>query len=324
MSYVHPAWLEHQQKRFTRLDGQRWVRPDAHRLMTPQPPQAKSYAARVVEQRQVEEERTALDHELKAFYAEHLELRRRLADLKFELAWRRLRRKYSPDQARDEQGRWTNSGNSTTAESNLVAMTDGGGSAPPSLGEVQSDASPDPVVPGAQYAQTQIEIHPSALTGKSQIDDTTRALAEKLAVTADTVPKGIGPLYGTAVHESFKFQLRAGMVPGVSVEDVEPTFGGTGQYGSKGSIRPDVVFRYETGDIAAIYDVKTGSAQIRPSRVDEFRALTGVGRDVPIIELHLSLGVSRKSLLEISDVDGNVRPIGPATCVACRMAARHR
>jgi len=49
-----------------------------------------------------------------------------------------------------------------------------------------SDAAPDAVVPGAQYAQTQFNIDPSALTGISTIDDTTKQLANTLARIKDT------------------------------------------------------------------------------------------------------------------------------------------
>ena len=57
----------------------------------------------------------AAEHE--AFYAQHLELRRQLADVKFELAFRRIFRKYSPDQPRvpagsSEGGQWTSDGGS--------------------------------------------------------------------------------------------------------------------------------------------------------------------------------------------------------------------
>jgi len=117
---------------------------------------------------------------------------------------------------------------------------------------------------------------------------------EKLKEIADIVPKGVGPAYGRAVHEMFKMELRLGAVAGVEVGDLEPTFGGTGRYGSKDSIRPDVVLRDETGTVIAIYDVKTGSAKIDPPRAEEFRSFTRPS--VPVIELHIIHGVSRKYL----------------------------
>jgi hypothetical protein len=64
--------------------------------------------------------------------------------------------------------------------------------------------------------------------------------------------------------------------------------------GSKESIRTDVVLRDEPGDIIAIYDVKTGTAGIDPSRAAELRAKTKVGSSVPIIELNVRRGVMLK------------------------------
>jgi hypothetical protein len=55
-----------------------------------------------------------------------------------------------------------------------------------------------------------------------------------------------------------------------------------------------VVLRDDGGDIIAIYDVKTGNAEIDPSRAARFRAALGVGPNVPVIELHLQHGVSSK------------------------------
>lgn len=46
---------------------------------------------------------------------------------------------------------------------------------------VMSDASPEALIAGAQYAQTQITIHPSALLGISRIDNITVELTDILA-----------------------------------------------------------------------------------------------------------------------------------------------
>ena len=35
MSYIHPAWIEYQRRRFARPDAKRWVRPDAARFQKP-------------------------------------------------------------------------------------------------------------------------------------------------------------------------------------------------------------------------------------------------------------------------------------------------
>jgi hypothetical protein len=118
MSYVHPAWLEHQRKRFTR--------PDAYRFAPPGTPEAKMpgwldpSATRVrLKEAQEEEARACaaaeqeeLNRDLQALRADHERARIMLADVKFELALRALGRKYSEDQpsspkGNPDGGRWT-------------------------------------------------------------------------------------------------------------------------------------------------------------------------------------------------------------------------
>lgn len=52
MSYVHPAWIEYQRKRFTRHDAHRFIRPDADRFLKPDPapPRAPEQAGAVVDE----------------------------------------------------------------------------------------------------------------------------------------------------------------------------------------------------------------------------------------------------------------------------------
>lgn len=115
MAWIDPRAEEHLRRRFTRPDGQRYLRHDAHRLDPPPAVQRKSYAARVIEEREAEAKRAALHRELKAFYAEHLELRGQLAEVKYELAFQRIFRKYNSDQPRvpkgdPDGGQWTKEG----------------------------------------------------------------------------------------------------------------------------------------------------------------------------------------------------------------------
>jgi hypothetical protein len=125
-------------------------------------------------------------------------------------------------------GQWTSGAN---AVGNAAA-------ADRSSGQTLSDESPDPIRPGAQYAQTRVEIQTGALTGIEDIDRTTVALADRLGKVVDTLPKGSAPVYGIIVHTEFKASLLLDPVPNVTAE---PTFGGAGIYGSKDSIRPDAV-----------------------------------------------------------------------------------
>jgi len=112
MSYVHPAWLEHQRKRFTRAD--------AYRLAPPGTPEAKPpgwldpSATRVrLKEAQEDEARARAAAEQDAFEREVLALRHDFAKLKLEYELRRLQQKYSPNQPRDDRGRWTDGGGAT-------------------------------------------------------------------------------------------------------------------------------------------------------------------------------------------------------------------
>lgn len=52
-----------------------------------------------------------------------------------------------------------------------------------------------------------------------------------------------------------------------------------------------------TGSVIAIWDLKTGSATLSPSRAGELRRGAGAGQEVPVIGLHAIKGVSVKSFL---------------------------
>jgi hypothetical protein len=134
-----------------------------------------------------------------------------------------------------------------------------------------------------------------ALTGISTIDNATKTLSETLGKTLDSVdyiPEWAPAVYGTAVHVDFAAQVRGQGIPGISPGDVEQSFFNkdTADYGDPGSIRTDVILRNDIGDIIAIYDVKTGGAVLSAARVRELRDHTGVGPEVPIIELQVNRG----------------------------------
>jgi hypothetical protein len=111
MSYMHPAALAARRKY--------WTRPDAYRFAAPGTPEAKMpgwldpSATRVrLREAQEEEARAAFAAEVKALQAQQDRLCEMLAEIKYELAWRRMCRKYgyNPAQPRDELGRWTDTG----------------------------------------------------------------------------------------------------------------------------------------------------------------------------------------------------------------------
>lgn len=94
------------------------------------------------------------------------------------------------------------------------------------------------------------------------------------------------------MHVAFGTAVRFEGLPGIGPNDVEHSFGG--DYGEPGGIRTDVVLRNEAGDIMAIYDVKTGGARLTAARVPELREKTGVGPNVPIIEMSVLRGATLK------------------------------
>src|SRR4029453_7567032 len=98
MTYFHPAWLEHQRKRYARAD--------AYRFAAPGTPEAKPpgwldpSATRVRwKEAQEEEARAQFAAEVKALQDQQDRLCAMLADIKYELAWRQMCRKYgyNPD-----------------------------------------------------------------------------------------------------------------------------------------------------------------------------------------------------------------------------------
>ena len=144
MTYFHAAWLEHQRKRFTRADAYRfapsgtpeakppgWLDPSETRVRLKEAQEAEARAQAAAEQEE--------------FERDLLELRWLVKSLRTDLLLRDLRHKYSPNQPRapsgtPDGGQWTSGGGVGHAAS---------GSAQPTL----TDASPDPIRPGAQYAQ---------------------------------------------------------------------------------------------------------------------------------------------------------------------------
>jgi hypothetical protein len=56
------------------------------------------------------------------------------------------------------------------------------------------------------------------------------------------------------------------------------------------------VLRNAAGDIVAIYDVTTGKEPLGPKRVREIREKTGAGPNVPVFEVHILHGFTRKHL----------------------------
>lgn len=91
--------------------------------------------------------------------------------------------------------------------------------------------------------------------------------------------------------------MKAENLRGIGRDGVEHTYPEAEgiRYGSKDTIRTDVVLRNEIGEPIAIYDVKMGSAYLDAKRVAELRVKTGATLSVPVIEMHIQRGLSLKS-----------------------------
>jgi hypothetical protein len=148
-----------------------------------------------------------------------------------------------------------------------------------------SDAYPEPLIPGAQYAQVVIQQN-GAVTGNPRIDRTTERLLSVLADTIQSLGPGAGPIFGIRVHVEFGRRVEELNIPGIRDKGVEQSFslGRDARYGLEGSVRTDVVLRDREGIPIAVYDLKTGNARLTPSRAREIR--DGLGRpNIPVIEL---------------------------------------
>ena len=282
-----PEWIAHQRQRWLRPNAERWLHPDAQRWLTPEErkwllPERKQAVAQPPHFEPVD--LAALERA-----REHLlRLRSELLSLRAELKFRRffcsLKAGFKPNQPRvpagnPDGGQWTSERGS--GDGGSVANFGAGGSEATSSDSLSSDVH--------RVASKVTIDYSEALTGISNIDDTTKDLVDTLAIVVAILPQGSGPLYGTAVHTAFANAVRGQRLAGIGYFDVETTFSlrDGARYGSEGSIRTDIVLRNEAGQIIAIYDVKTGRRGISQARAAELRAKTGTGPEVPIIELNV-------------------------------------
>ena len=107
MRPMNPTWRRH--------DWHRFIRHDAHRFLTPAGIAEEKRASEAVRAAHREAHEAAVAAEQEALEQGLLRLRRQLADLKFEVALRRIFHKYSPNQPRvpagnPDGGQWTDDG----------------------------------------------------------------------------------------------------------------------------------------------------------------------------------------------------------------------
>ena len=194
--------------------------------------------------------------------------------------------KYNPDQPRVPKG--TPHGGEWTK--------DGGGDSSDGSSENGGTNNSE-----QRYAALTVERYDR--TGDPLIDRTSDILFQTLLRDEELVERAkvllgkVGPaLYGTLVHVAFATDVRSQNLPGIGQDGVEQSFSAQDviRYGSNGSIRTDVVMRDDDGDVIAIWDVKTGNAELTDDRRQEIRDEVGVSADVPVIELHICRGITCK------------------------------
>lgn len=172
----------------------------------------------------------------------------------------------------------------TTIEGNIARLEAETREAKDYLGRLRELATPRDRNTGEPISRSMTR------TGDPFVDSTTDRLNEIL----DIVVARNGPRpdldrgqYGTLIHEEFKKEVRAARLRGIEADDLDKTFGveeGASR-GAKDSVRPDVVLRDDDGNIAAIYDVKTGRGFYK-FQVIKYRQTTGADSFVPLFELH--------------------------------------
>jgi hypothetical protein len=113
MSYVHPAWVEHQRKRWMRPDADRYWRHDRERYFKPGVLDGKSAFERSRAQARDAAHERAFQDELLALRRDHAALRRAFEEVKAALLARKAG--FDPNQPRvpagnSDGGQWTDAG----------------------------------------------------------------------------------------------------------------------------------------------------------------------------------------------------------------------
>jgi hypothetical protein len=103
---------------------------------------------------------------------------------------------------------------------------------------------------------------------------------------AQNVGPGSGPVYGTTVHTAFRAEVKA---LGNSKLAAEQSYlnGVNVKYGTPGSVRLDVV-EGPVNNPTAVFDLKTGGAQLTPARIQQIQANLPKlpnGGNVPVKEI---------------------------------------
>jgi RHS repeat-associated protein len=116
-----------------------------------------------------------------------------------------------------------------------------------------------------------------------EVANTTEDLSTAAQRATQTVGPGSGPVYGTYVHSAFQSEVDALGNANLATEQSYLN-GNLVPRGTPGSVRVDVV-EGPLNAPTAIYDLKTGSAQLTPARIQQIQANIPGGNNVPVIQI---------------------------------------
>lgn len=131
---------------------------------------------------------------------------------------------------------------------------------------------------------------PGELASTGGGDGPLAAMLEAADASVAKLGPGSGPVYGTRAHTEFAHIIKSWDDPNFRTE-VTYFMGDEVPYGYPGGIRVDAVF----GDVTApraVFDLKTGSAQLTPARIQQIQQHLPGGQSVPVIEVKPSQQLS--------------------------------
>lgn len=137
-------------------------------------------------------------------------------------------------------------------------------------------------------ASPSVEARRPPTTSSDSVATNTASTADDLAGAASRAASNVGPgsgsVHGTRVHTAFADEVAA-LGRSDLFSEVSYLNGQVVPYGTPGSVRLDVVVG-SPGAPTAIWDLKTGSAVLTPSRIAQIQSHLPPGfQNVPVIEV---------------------------------------
>jgi RHS repeat-associated protein len=131
---------------------------------------------------------------------------------------------------------------------------------------------------------------PGELASRGGGDGPLAAMLEAADASVTKLGPGSGPVYGTRAHTEFANIIKSWGDPNFRTE-VTYFMGKVKPYGYPGGIRVDVVL----GDLdspRAVFDLKTGSGELTPARIQQIQQHLPGGQSVPVFEIKPSQQLS--------------------------------